>query len=255
MAIRGISETQLCSLDEAVQESAIDHLLDALESAPGHWEAVDLSDSEVQTLLAGVQDLYDEYLAKPVVRRQTDLAARHNAFVSCRNVARDILVRVRNRDAIAFVMQNVFTLQPDSMAISLDNFVAKHLGPQAFFASVRGFPVGFNHLIAALVCSEAVTPELVLDLIATGDVQLQGHGGMYTRDHHVSVIAFIVEEKLKARHDSATAIRALPVVKDQPGTRDAEHVREIAALLADPALGLIADTRPGIGEVESSKPQ
>lgn len=245
--VKGIPIADLCSLDENSQNAAIDELLDRLDTVPGDWETITLSRAEIDALLAGVNGVYETYLLKPLRRKDGTRAMRHTAILTCCHLLRDVLSRVRDRKAIAYVLQNIYALNPPGGDQAYMRYVDRHLGHFASGRTVGGVSI-CNHILVALLKSEAVTPEVILSTVADGEVKAQGWRG-HGREDFVTLAAYVVAEKVKAGKSMAATVGALAVDADSVRASDAVEIRDLASLILDPDSGLVQDLMDNINQV------
>lgn len=247
--IRGISLTDLASDSHGVRTNAVRRLRDQLGAPQNPREPLALSEEEVHLLVQLVGDLW-ESRPEQLQRRDPRIAEAFSSLDVCANLTRDLLCRCENRKALAFALEHALDF---SNAWSVDNedFVLRWLGADAEFRKVRVVTVGPNHVVAALILSEVATPELLLDLIATGEAKaptgFYRRGGGSKKDDFLSMAAYVMAEKLEIRRSRGegglTKAEDLPIPENAPAAELAREVRALAAQIQDPNSGIVRDMR------------
>ncbi len=252
-AIRGIPLTDLVCEEQGLQKHALERLHDELGVPQDPREPLPLSEDEVGLVLNLVRDLRESQPSQ-FQRRDPEITGAFSRLKTCASLTRDILCRCENREALAFALQHALEFS-NAWSIDNDDFAARWLGADAQFQKVRGVPVGHNNIVAALILSKVATPELLLDLIASGEVKIPWPRGMRgakktreeRKDAFVSMGAYVIAQKLDIQRSRGKTglIEAedLPIRDGAPRARMAREIRGLAVQIQDPKSDIVHDLR------------
>ncbi len=237
--IRDVSLRNLLCEDRAVQSTAIEQLRAQVGAEEDPHTPLYLSDQEVEHIVEGVDALYRP-LPKRVQRRSGDIDTLSARLFACEQVTRDVLCRCPNRKALSFALEHALVFDVSCSSHDL-KFIDKWLGYSLIRPRVQGVAVGSNQILTALLLSEEATPELILDLIASGEAQPPkgsyrfGQTGGDMKHDFVVAASYLIARKLDTRRCSGKTglIRAeeLPIPDEAPAASLAHEVRSSAATL------------------------
>lgn len=171
-------------------------------------------------------------------------------------LTRDILCRIRGREAASASLRNAIRFLPSSVKHYDNRFIERYLGPEMDMLSIAGYHVTTNHICVAMIVSEALTPELILDVAASENI-LSGVGDTsaslqpyHLNGYYTSMAAFIINEKLKRRVGAPdglpTLANDLPVRDGAMNRKQALAIRDLTARLADPNSGTVENMRDSL---------
>ena len=117
------------------------------------------------------------------------------AIYSCNDLCRSLLSRIPDRKILAYVLSNVMLFdRPWKDAITL-SFTSWNLGEKADFEEIDGVYVHASEILVALHQSQAFSPELLVEMIASGEASVN-------LNHPVPIIA----ETFQAKREHANSI-------------------------------------------------
>lgn len=240
-SIRGIAVAELTSSEKEVRTRAFRQLRSRLGVSTNPRQKIALPEEEIETLVQVAENLI-EHLEHD--QRDPELRKPFARVMTCAGFTRDILSRCENRKTIAFSLQHALLFS--NAWSTVDGTFAKG-PPDRDLEShvVRGHPVGLNHVARALILSEAATPELLIDLIASGDarVPMEYHRRGNWKKYFVDIAAYVIAMKLEMRRSEGSHIitRAdqLPIADTDLAAEMAREVQQLTAQIQNPDSGVL----------------
>ena len=240
-SIRGIPLADLRSDDDSIRSDAMKQLRDRLHASGNRRKPLAISEEEVDMLVYVGADLI-EHLRHH--QRDPKFRKPFSRVISCGELTRDLLCRCESRKGIAFALQHAI-LFLNAWSFENTHFVKKFQGIDFQSLLVRGNLVGYDQVAVALILSEAATPELLIDLIASGEakVPMEYHRRGNWKKRFVDTAAFVIATKLDIRRSLGqgplTHAKHLPIRHNAPAAELAEEVRALAAQIQDPDSGVL----------------
>lgn len=241
-AIRGIPFRDLTNRDGATRSLAYRQLLESSGTAEGDWDSIAVTDQE-------------KYLLFEMVRRTVDLEDNPNdtsnprlrisrALPIANELCTIFLSRIEDRRILAYVLTNQVIFDGFFKTAEELWFARWQVGEKASFKTTQGVALHGNNIIIALCKSKALTPELLADIIAAGEIQFAYHPDpVLERTQRVSLplskmeelftvaSGYILYSKLEDRSRETgmpVTARDIPVREDGPGRELALRVQEKA---------------------------
>ncbi|HQQ00941.1 MAG TPA: hypothetical protein PLY86_21005 [bacterium] len=214
-SVQGVAIADLTNRERGTRKGATDRLLGIYGTRRGEWGPLDIPEADVETLFQIVFQTAAEsenYKKKDTEKERT--VCRLRAYFVCSDLCRDLLSRIDQRRILAYVLSNCIRFdQVPHVPACLREFAVHEIGSEASLTEVRGVLVNGNDMIIAMRRSIVLTPELLLDLISSGDAfPSQAHGMSEEECHEQfkTAAAFVLVKKLKDSYQETGSITRRP---------------------------------------------